>query len=75
MRVVQERNSANTPHVAAYTRGIDLSGTFERAGGFGGSLARSHQYSSGNLTKLCPCTMRCTGGGANVTTKNTIDRL
>ena len=49
MRVIQERNSANTPAVA-YTRGSDLSGSFEGAGGIGGLLARSHQYSSGSLT-------------------------
>jgi RHS repeat-associated protein len=44
--VVQERNSSNTP-TASYVRGTDLSGTFEGAGGIGGLLARSDQYSSG----------------------------
>jgi RHS repeat-associated protein len=43
-RVIQERNSANTPTVT-YTRGPDLSGSFEGAGGIGGLLARSHGYS------------------------------
>src|SRR5439155_23490805 len=49
MRVIQERNSSNTPTVC-YTRGIDLSGSFEGAGGIGGLLARSHGYSSGSCT-------------------------
>jgi RHS repeat-associated protein len=47
MRVIQERNSANTPNVS-YTRGNDLSGTLEGAGGIGGMLARSEQYNSGS---------------------------
>ena len=46
-RVIQERNSANVPTVT-YTRGTDLSGTFEGAGGIGGLLARSHGYSGGS---------------------------
>jgi RHS repeat-associated protein len=44
--VAQERTSANTPTVS-YARGQDLSGTFEGAGGIGGLLARSDQYSGG----------------------------
>ena len=48
-RVIQERNSANTPAVA-YTRGADLSGSLEGAGGIGGLLARSSGYSGGNWT-------------------------
>jgi len=47
MRVIQERNSANTPTVS-YTRGSDLSGSFEGAGGIGGMLSRSHAYQSGS---------------------------
>jgi RHS repeat-associated protein len=47
MNVVQERSSANTP-TAAYTRGPDLSGTLQGAGGIGGMLARSHGYSGGS---------------------------
>lgn len=47
MRVIQERNSSNVPTVS-YTRGNDLSGSLEGAGGIGGLLARSDQYSSGN---------------------------
>jgi YD repeat-containing protein len=39
-RVVQERDQNNTPTVS-YTRGIDLSGSLEGAGGIGGLLARS----------------------------------
>ena len=49
MRVIQERSSANTPTVA-YTRGADLSGSLEGAGGIGGLLARSSGYSGGNWT-------------------------
>jgi RHS repeat-associated protein len=47
MRVIQERNSGGTPTVS-YTRGTDLSGTLEGAGGIGGMLGRSHGYSAGN---------------------------
>jgi RHS repeat-associated protein len=45
--VIQERNGSNTPTVS-YTRGVDLSGSFQVAGGIGGLLARSHGYSGGN---------------------------
>src|SRR6266566_3536745 len=45
-RVIQERNSGNTPTVA-YSRGSDLSGSLEGAGGIGGLLARSDGYSAG----------------------------
>jgi RHS repeat-associated protein len=48
MRVMQERNSS-TPTVA-YTRGNDLSGSLEGAGGIGGLLARSHGYSGGTFS-------------------------
>jgi len=47
MRVIQERNGNNTPTVS-YTRGNDLSGSLEGAGGIGGLLARTDGYSSGN---------------------------
>jgi RHS repeat-associated protein len=47
LRVIQERDSNNVPTVS-YTRGNDLSGTLEGAGGIGGLLARSHGYSDGN---------------------------
>ena len=47
-RVIQERYTNNTPTVA-YTRGNDLSGTLEGAGGIGGLLARSDSYSSGSF--------------------------
>jgi RHS repeat-associated protein len=46
MRVIQERNGSNTPTVS-YTRGRDLSGSLEGAGGIGGLLGRSHGYSGG----------------------------
>src|SRR5262249_46764371 len=49
MRVIQERDANNTPTVS-YTRGLDLGGTLEGAGGIGGLLARSHGYSAGNWT-------------------------
>src|SRR5439155_6626207 len=45
--VIQERDSRNAPTVS-YTRGSDLSGSFEGAGGIGGLLARSHGYSGGS---------------------------
>src|SRR5581483_7024726 len=45
-RVIQERDLNNNPTVS-YTRGNDLSGTLEGAGGIGGLLARSDGYSSG----------------------------
>lgn len=51
VRVVRSRPSRNkwwrTP---AYTRGSDLSGTLEGAGGIGGLLARSDGYASGRFT-------------------------
>jgi RHS repeat-associated protein len=43
MRVIQERDTNNTPTVS-YTRGSDLSGSLEGAGGIGGLLARSSGY-------------------------------
>jgi RHS repeat-associated protein len=47
-RVIQERDGSNTPLVS-YTRGRDLSGSLEGAGGIGGLLARS-TGSSGTWT-------------------------
>ena len=44
-RVIQERDGSNAPTVS-YTRGKDLSGTLEGAGGIGGLLARSSGYNS-----------------------------
>jgi hypothetical protein len=49
LRVIQERNTGNTPTVS-YTRGPDLSGSMEGAGGIGGLLARSSGYSSSGGT-------------------------
>jgi YD repeat-containing protein len=46
-RVIQERGGSNDPSVS-YTRGLDLSGSLEGAGGIGGMLARSHGYSGSN---------------------------
>jgi len=45
-RVIQERNGSNNPTVS-YTRGNDLSGSLEGAGGIGGLLGRASGYSSG----------------------------
>ncbi|HEX5222053.1 MAG TPA: RHS repeat-associated core domain-containing protein [Verrucomicrobiae bacterium] len=47
-RVIQERDETNEPQVN-YTRGTDLSGSLEGAGGIGGLLARSYGYNSGNM--------------------------
>ena len=44
-RVIQERDGNNVPTVS-YTRGKDLSGSLEGAGGIGGLLARSSGYNS-----------------------------
>jgi len=64
--VVEERNASNVPLVT-YTRGIDLSGTLDGAGGIGGLLARTtygqenpgapttafyHADGNGNVTAL-----------------------
>jgi RHS repeat-associated protein len=49
VHTVQKRNGSNNPLVS-YTRGNDLSGTMEGAGGIGGLLARSSGYSGGNFT-------------------------
>ena len=59
MNVIQERNSNNVPLVT-YTRGVDLSGTRQGAGGIGGLLARTdangsayyHDDANGNVTAL-----------------------
>ncbi len=45
MRVIQERNPSTSLSLVSYTRGNDLSGTLEGAGGIGGLLARSSGYS------------------------------
>ena len=45
--ILQARNAGHIPQVQ-YTRGLDLSGTIEGAGGIGGLLMRSHGYSGGN---------------------------
>jgi RHS repeat-associated protein len=45
MRVIQERVGSPT---VSYTRGSDLSGSLEGAGGIGDLLARSHGYASSN---------------------------
>ena len=59
MLVIQERNVINVPMVT-YTRGSDLSGTQEGAGGIGGLLARTdangsafyHADGNGNITAM-----------------------
>jgi hypothetical protein len=62
-RVIQERDGANNPLVS-YTRGNDLSGSMEGAGGIGGLLARSSGYSAGNFT---PHNFYFADGNGNVT--------
>jgi RHS repeat-associated protein len=49
-RVIQERVAGGTTPLVSYTRGSDLSGSLEGAGGIGGLLARSSGYSGGNWT-------------------------
>lgn len=49
MRVIEERDADNWPQVA-YTRGTDLSGSLEGAGGIGGLLARSHGFTNCSKT-------------------------
>lgn len=49
-RVIQERSYNNNSPSVSYTRGNDLSGSMEGAGGIGGLLARSSGYSGGNFT-------------------------
>jgi len=59
MQVIQERDSNNVPLVT-YTRGLDLSGSRQGAGGIGGLLARTdgngsifyHADGLGNVTAL-----------------------
>jgi RHS repeat-associated protein len=59
MTVAQERDTNNVAQVT-YTRGLDLSGAFQGAGGIGGLLARSegsshafyHADSDGNISSL-----------------------
>ena len=53
--VIQERDAYNTPAVA-YTRGLDLSGGLDRAGGIGGLLARG-AFFSGNSPFIMPTAM------------------
>jgi RHS repeat-associated protein len=43
--IVQERSAANLP-TASYTRALDLAGSLQSAGGIGGLLAQSSQYST-----------------------------
>ena len=65
IRVIQERDVSNTPTVS-YTRGSDLSGSLEGAGGIGGLLARSHAYQSGSGSFTNHNFYHCDGGG-NIT--------
>ena len=59
MLPIQERNGANAI-LATYTRGLDLTGTLQGAGGIGGLLARTasgehlfyHSDAAGNITAL-----------------------
>jgi RHS repeat-associated protein len=49
MRVIQQRSSSNVSQVT-YTRGPDLSGSWEGAGGIGGLLARTAHSGSWGVT-------------------------
>jgi RHS repeat-associated protein len=64
MRVIQERNASNVPQVT-YTRGLDLAGSWERAGGIGGLLART-AHSGANGGTYTPAFYHADGNG-NVT--------
>ncbi len=64
MLLVQERNTS-APTVS-YTRGVDLSGGLDGAGGIGGLLARSHGFSSGSGTWSTHSAYHADGNG-NVT--------
>jgi hypothetical protein len=49
MTVVQERDGSNLPRVT-YTRGNDLSGSLQGAGGIGGLLARTDHSTAVPMT-------------------------
>jgi RHS repeat-associated protein len=49
-RVIQERDRISNTPLVSYTRGNDLSGSLEGAGGIAGLLARSSGHSGGNWT-------------------------
>jgi RHS repeat-associated protein len=68
-RVIQERDTNNAPTVS-YTRGNDLSGSFEGAGGIGGLLARSSGYSGGSWTSHACYYADGNGNIANLTDAN-----
>ncbi|MBN9693775.1 MAG: RHS repeat-associated core domain-containing protein [Verrucomicrobia bacterium] len=63
--VVQERSSAGHPRVT-YTRGRDLSGSLESAGGIGGLLSRSDHATSGTYQPTTHAFYHADGNG-NVT--------
>jgi RHS repeat-associated protein len=63
--VVQERNAANLPQVT-YTRGNDLSGSLQGAGGIGGLLARTDNTKLMAGDPLASAYYHCDGNG-NVT--------
>ena len=63
--VIQERNAANLPQVT-YTRGNDLSGKLQGAGGIGGLLARTDNTKLMAGDPLASAYYHCDGNG-NVT--------
>jgi RHS repeat-associated protein len=65
MLAIQERNSNNVPLVT-YTRGLDLSGTLDRAGGIGGLLARTDHLPVTSNQMLASAFYHCDGNG-NIT--------
>ena len=52
-RVIQERDGSNTPLVS-YTRGTDLSGSLEGAGGIGGDGLNRHVVGAGRVMAADP---------------------
>jgi RHS repeat-associated protein len=65
MTVVQERDGNNLPRVT-YTRGNDLSGTWQQAGGIGGLLARTDNTLPATLSQMAHAYYHYDGNG-NVT--------
>ncbi len=62
MAVVQERDGNNVPQIT-YTRGLDLSGMLQRAGGIGGLLARTDHQEAFVNPQLATTFYHSDGGG------------
>ena len=63
--VIQERDANNLPTVS-YTRGTDMSGTLQKAGGIGGLLARS-QFQANTSQLVSPHAYYHCDGNGNIT--------